>query len=222
MEKKPEWTLLKDIAIDPEFGHFTKTAKTRALKALMFAGKLDDVGSFLLAWHDSMVAVKQYSSRVNPITDFRITFHLVYSYPRGNSNPYGGEKVYAYVEALFHTIKKRYPALVAKYMRDVDKPMKMYQVAYILRNEMTGTTTNMSEVYYAFNSVFAVMRALFDKYGYYPVILNVYSETVPADIADTLRFLYGYEQHCYSPKEWYENFDEAKKILENSHAKEKR
>ena len=219
MEKKPEWTRLEEIVIDPEFGHFTKTAKTRALKALMFAGKLDDVGSFLVAWHDSMVAVERYSCRVNPVTDFRITFHLVYSYPRGTSNPYGGEKVYAYVEALFHTIKKRYPELVAKYMRDVDKPMKVYQVAYVLSND-DGSLKYVSDVFYAFYSVFTVMRALFDKYGYYPVVLNVYSETLPADIADTLRFLYGYEQRSYSAKEWYENFDEAKKILENSHTKE--
>ncbi len=222
MEKKPEWTLLKELVIDPEFGHFTKTAKTRALKALMYAGKLDDVGSFLLAWHDSKVAVAQYSSRAYPITDSRIAYHLVCCYPRGYSNPYAGDKVFAYVEALFRTIKKRNSELVAKYMRDVDKPMKMYQIAYVLRNDMTGTTTNMSEVYYAFNSIFDVMHALFDKYGYYPLVLNVYSETLPTDVTDTLRFLYGFKQGSYPAKEWYENFDEAKKILENSNGKEKR
>lgn len=217
MEKKPEWTWLKEIAIDPEFGHFTKVAKTRALKALMYAGKLDDVGSFLLAWHDSKVAVAQYLSRATT-TDNRIAYHLVNCYPRGNSNPYGGEKVFAYVEALFHTIKKRNPELVAKYMRGVDKPMKMYQVAYMLNND--GVGTNMSEVYYGFNSIFDVMHALSDKYGYYPLVLNVYSETLPVDVADTLRFLYGFKQGRYSAKEWYENFDEAKKILENSNGKE--
>ena len=218
MEKKPEWTWLKDIAIDPEFGHFTKTAKTRALKALMYAGKLDDVGSFLLAWHDSKVAVAQYSSRAYPITDRRIAFHLVNCYPRGSSNPYEGDKVYAYVEALFHTIQKRNPALVAKYMRGVDKPMKMYQVAYVVNND--GVGTNMSEVYYGLDSVFEVVHALFDKYGYYPLVLNVYSETLPTDVTDTLRFLYGFKQVSYPAKEWYENFDEAKKILENSNGKE--
>lgn len=220
MEKKPEWTWLKELVIDPEFGHFTKTAKTRALKALMYAGKLDDVGSFLLAWHDSKVAVERYSCRVNPVTDKRIAFHLVYCYPRGSSNPYEGDKVNAYVEALFHTIQKRNPALVAKYMRGVDKPMKMYQVAYVVNND--GVGTNMSEVYYGFDSVFDVMHALSDKYGYYPLVLNVYSETLPTDVTDTLRFLYGFKQGSYPAKEWYENFDEAKKILENSNGKEKR
>lgn len=219
MEKKPEWTLLEEIVIAPEFGRFTKTAKTRALKALMFAGKLDDVGSFLLAWHDSKVAVAQYSCRANPITDNHIAYHLVCCYPRGYSNPYGGDKVFAYVEALFHTIQKRNPALVAKYMRGVDKPMKMYQVTYILDNEGVGTKFT-SEVYYGFGSVFEVMHALSDKYGYYPLVLNVYSETLPVDVADTLRFLYGFKQGRYSAKEWYENFDEAKKILENSNGKE--
>ena len=213
MEKKPEWTWLKDIVIDPEFGHFTKVAKTRALKALMYAGKLDDVGSFLLAWHDSKVAVEHYADH----TDNGIAYHLVCCYPRGVGNPYSGDKVFAYVEALFHTIKKRNPALVAKYMRGVDKPMKMFQVAYVVNND--GVGTNMSEVYYGFNSVFEVMHALFDKYGYYPLVLNVYSEMLPVDITDTLRFLYGFKQGSYSAKEWYENFDEAKKILENSNRK---
>lgn len=216
MEKKLEWTWLKDIAIDPEFGHFTKVAKTRALKALMYAGKLDNIGSFLLAWHDSTVAVEHYADH----TDNGIAYHLVCCYPRGVGNPYSGDKVFTYVEALFHTIKKCYPILVAKYMRGVDKPMKMYQVAYVVNND--GVGTNMSEVYYGFDSVFDVMHALFDKYGYYPLVLNVYSETLPVDITDTLRFLYGFKQGSYSAKEWYENFDEAKKILENSNGKEKR
>lgn len=217
MEKKPEWTWLEEIAIDPEFGHFTKVAKTRALKALMYAGKLNDVGSFLLAWHDSTVAVEHYADH----TDNGIAYHLVCCYPRGYSNPYSGDTVFAYVEALFHTIKKRYPILVAKYMRDVDKPMKMYQVAYMLNSDCADTKYQ-SEVYYGFNSVFEVMHALFDKYGYYPLVLNVYSETLPIGITDTLRFLYGFKQGSYSAKEWYENFDEAKKILENSNGKEKR
>lgn len=216
MKNKPEWTWLKDIVIDPEFGHFTKTAKTRALKALMYAGKLNDVGSFLLAWHDSKVAVEHYADH----TDNGIAYHLVCCYPRGVGNPYSGDKVFAYVEALFHTIKKRNPALVAKYMRDVDKPMKMYQVAYLLGNDMTGTTMNMSEVFYGFDSVFDVMHALFDKYGYYPLVLNVYSETLPADVTDILRYLYRFKQGSYSSKEWYENFDEAKKILKSSYGKE--
>ena len=217
MKNKPEWTWLKDIVIDPEFGHFTKVAKTRALKALMYAGKLDNVGSFLLAWHDSTVAVKDCADH----TDNGIAYHLVFCYPRGVGNPYAGDTVFAYVEALFHTIKKRYPALVAKYMRDVDKPMKMYQVTYMLNND-EGGAKYMSDVYYGFNSIFDVMHALFDRYGYYPLVLNVYSETLPADITDTLRFLYGFKQGSYSSKEWYENFDEAKKILENSNGKEKR
>lgn len=104
-------------------------------------------------------------------------------------------------------------------MRDVDKPMKMYQVAYMLNND-GGDTKYMSEVYYGFSSVFEVMHALFDKYGYYPLVLNVYSEMLLTDITDTLRFLYGFKHGSYSTKEWYENFDEAKKILENSNGKE--
>ena len=214
MKNKPEWTWLEEIDIDPEFGHFTKVAKTRALKALMYAGKLKNVGSFLLAWHDSKIAVEHCADH----TDNGIAYHLVVCYPRGVGNPYSGDTVFAYVEALFHTIKKRNPSLVAKYMRDVDQPMKIYQVAYVLTNDGVGTQYG-SDVFYRFYSVFDVMHALFDKYGYYPLVLNVYSETLPADIADTLRFLYGTKQGSYSAKEWYENFDEAKKILENSHAK---
>lgn len=214
MKNKPEWTWLEEIDIDSEFGHFTKVAKTRALKALMYAGKLNNVGSFLLAWHDSKVAVKHCADH----TDNGIAYHLVVCYPRGVGNPYSGDTVFAYVEALFHTIKKHYPEIVAKYMRDVDKPMKIYQIAYVLSND-DGGLKYVSDVFCAFNSVFTVMRALYDKYGYYPVVLNVYCETLPVDISDTLRFLYGSKQGSYSAKEWYENFDEAKKILENSHAK---
>ena len=214
MKKRPEWTWLKDVAIDPEFGHFTKVARTRALKALMYAGKLDDVGNFLQAWRESKTAVAQYSSRINPVTDIRIADHLVCCYPRGYHNPYAGEKVFAYVEALYHTLRKRDPALVAKYMRHIDQPMKMFQVAYALNNE-TGGLKYMSEVYYGFRSVFDVMHALLDKYGFYPLVLNVYCETLPDDIADTLRYLYGSGHSSYSAKEWYENYDEAKKYLES-------
>lgn len=214
MEKRPEWTWLKDVAIDPEFGHFTKVARTRALKALTYAGRLDDVGCFLQAWRESKTAVAQYSSRINPVTDIRIADHLVCCYPRGYHNPYAGEKVFAYVEALYHTLRKRDPALVAKYMRHVDQPMKMFQVAYGLNDE-AGGLKYMSEVYYGFTSVFEVMHALNDKYGYYPLVLNIYCETLPDDIADTLRYLYGSGHSSYSAKEWYENYDEAKKYLES-------
>lgn len=214
MKKRPEWTWLKDVAIDPEFGHFTKVARTRALKALMYAGKLDDVGNFLQAWRESKKAVAQYSSRINPVTDIRIADHLVCCYPRGYHNPYAGEKVFAYVEALYHTLRKRDPALVAKYMRHIDQPMKMFQVAYGINDE-TGGLKYMSEVYYGFTSVFEVMHALNDKYGYYPLVLNIYCETLPDDIADTLRYLYGSGHSSYSAKEWYENYDEAKKYLES-------
>lgn len=214
MEKRLEWEWLKDIAIDPEFGHFTKVARTRALKALMYAGKLDDIGNFLQAWRESKTAVAQYSSRVNPVTDNRIADHLVCCYPHGYHNPYAGDKVFAYVEALCHTLRKREPALVAKYMRHVDKPMKMFQVAFALNSEMGGLEY-MSEVYYGFTSVFEVMHALNDKYGYYPLVLNIYCETLPDDIADTLCYLYGFGHGSYSAKEWYENYDEAKKFLES-------
>lgn len=219
MEKRPEWTWLKDVAIDPEFGHFTKVARTRALKALMYAGRLDDVGCFLQAWRESKTAVAQYSSRINPVTDIRIADHLVCCYPRGYHNPYAGEKVFAYVEALYHTLRKRDPALVAKYMRYIDKPMKMFQVAYGINDE-TGGLKYMSEVYYGFTSVFEVMHALNDKYGYYPLVLNIYCETLPDDIADTLRYLYGSGHSSYSAKEWYENYDEAKKYLESQTKKQ--
>lgn len=219
MEKRPEWTWLKDVAIDPEFGHFTKVARTRALKALMYAGRLDDVGCFLQAWRESKTAVAQYSSRINPVTDIRIADHLVCCYPRGYHNPYAGEKVFAYVEALYHTLRKRDPALVAKYMRHVDQPMKMFQVAYGLNDE-AGGLKYMSEVYYGFTSVFEVMHALSDKYGYYPLVLNIYCETLPDDIADTLRYLYGSGHSSYSAKEWYENYDEAKKYLESQTKKQ--
>ena len=219
MKKRPEWTWLKDVAIDPEFGHFTKVARTRALKALMYAGKLDDVGNFLQAWRESKTAVAQYSSRINPVTDIRIADHLVCCYPRGYHNPYAGEKVFAYVEALYHTLRKRDPALVAKYMRHIDQPMKMFQVAYGINDE-TGGLKYMSEVYYGFTSVFEVMHALNDKYGYYPLVLNIYCETLPDDIADTLRYLYGSKRECYSAKEWYENYDEAKKYLESQTKKQ--
>lgn len=215
MKKRPEWELLTDIDLDPEFGHFTKVAKTRALKALMYAGKLDNVGSFLLAWHDSTVAVEHYADH----TDNGIAYHLVCCYPRGVGNPYSGDTVFAYVEALYHTLQKRDPALVAKYMRHVDQPMKMFQVAYALNNE-TGGLKYMSEVYYGFRSVFDVMHALLDKYGFYPLVLNVYCETLPDDIADTLRYLYGSKRECYSAKEWYENYDEAKKYLESQTKKQ--
>lgn len=181
-------------------------------------GNWTTLTGFLLAWHDSKVAVGRYSCRVNPVTDKRIAFHLVGCYPRGSSNPYEGDTVFAYVRNPLSHDQKALPELVAKYMRGVDKPMKMYQVAYVVNND--GVGTNMSEVYYGFDSVFDVMHALFDKYGYYPLVLNVYSETLPVDITDTLRFLYGFKQGSYSAKEWYENFDEAKKILENSNGKE--
>ena len=214
MKKRPEWELLTDIDIDPEFGHFTKVARTRALKALMYAGKLDRVDCFLHAWRDSKAVMTESSNRANPMADDYIAYYLVCCYPRGYSNPYEGDKVFAYIAALYHTLQKRNPALVAKYMRHVDQPMKMFQVAYALNNE-TGGLKYMSEVYYGFRSVFDVMHALLDKYGFYPLVLNVYCETLPDDIADTLRYLYGSKRECYSAKEWYENYDKAKKYLES-------
>lgn len=213
-EKIDKFTWLKDINVN---GNFTKVARTRALKALEYAGKLERVCDLLEAWNWEM----NHTGIKHP-TDEDLACGLVYGYPRGWGNPYSGDKTFAYVTALFRTIKEANPEMVENYL-EKEKPnrqMKIYIVSYCVGTEV-NVNNFTTEVYVGFDSVWDIMRKLFEKYGTYPLIQNIYTELLPSNISETLHFLYGNGYKNYTTKEWFENYDMAVKYLKSAKEKPK-
>lgn len=206
-----EYTMLKDITVKG----FTKVARTRALKALEYAGRVRQVYELLEAWRWD----KNHTGIKHP-TDKDIAMSIVYSYPRGWGNPYAGEKTEEYVAALFNTIKEANPELVENYLKE-EKPkvqMKIYIVSYCVGVEV-NVNNFATEVYVGYNSIWDIMRKLYEKYNTYPLMLNIYSELLPSDVSEVLHFLYGNGAKNYTTKEWFENYDMALKYLESTKKK---